>query len=621
MSRLVARLCPHSDESISAYVLNLSEANGFRSPRWLLRAAGLPMTYATKACDLSRLSALVEGAANIDDLTKLTFWPSEASSKYLCFGPTTIATSLLNTSNPRVCLDCLAEGRPLKRVWDIYGYIACPHHRFLMVDTCPCGRRLGWIRCSPSRCACNRLLVASNIRAPDIVVRVAASLEAFAKLESAPKGGAPVDSLSAAAHLLRLFGAQGDDPSTWRSAFMSKPPVDASVKMVERAGPVLVDWPLGIERWIEEQRRSTRSATALSAVYGLLPDRMRAAHRMDGLAAVIESVRAAVARGPDGPLVKSRSFFSMPVEGPAFVRGSIAAQYLGVTSRTVAAMIADGRLQGESRIMGKRRAHLVRSDTLTDLIELRGQLLSAEQAGFWLGISDFQVSALRRHGILPARKLPGLKGELRYELDELKKLIERMSNVATSDHCDNLVPLTDISARRDRRFVDIVHDILSGRVRVSIATTDRASVRLADLRISADSASSTKFREGIPCVTGRVAARRLKINVRMIPVLIQAGCLELASGRTVSDRCSITMASIERFASAYTLASGVAKKHRTGTRQIVQRLKASGVCPVVPSDSRAGISSVWRYTDVTRVFSQDRRRGGRSFHHTRQRRM
>ena len=83
------------------------------------------------------------------------------------------------------------------------------------------------------------------------------------------------------------------------------------------------------------------------------------------------------------------------------------------------------------------------------------------------------------------------------------------------------------------------------------------------------------------------------MSVRMIPVLVGAGCLdgELRQGRLVKR--AVTVASVVAFPEKYVTTSRLAHVLKTNTATVVGRLTCAGIKHMVPSDSRSGISSIW----------------------------
>lgn len=144
-------------------ILRLTEMNGYETASWILEAAGLDAGQLHLGCSfvfrhsvgLTRLAQL----ANVEPgrLRALTYPPAGgAASAYrnLFFGRP-VPKYVIRLRHPKVCPACLSESAYCRRMWELALVTACPIHRCILSDECPCCRkRIRWVRKDVSLCPC-----------------------------------------------------------------------------------------------------------------------------------------------------------------------------------------------------------------------------------------------------------------------------------------------------------------------------------------------------------------------------------------------------------------------------------------------------------------------------------
>jgi hypothetical protein len=95
------------------------------------------------------------------------------------------------------------------------------------------------------------------------------------------------------------------------------------------------------------------------------------------------------------------------------------------------------------------------------------------------------------------------------------------------------------------------------------------------------------------------AARQLSLSTRMIPLLVQAGCLAASNEGRLGHlaRCSIRSSSIREFKRNYVSSGALAKRLKTSTRSLNKILIQSRIVPVINGDG-GGISTIWRIASL-----------------------
>ena len=605
MPRLVVRFGPHPTDSIRTYVLRLTEANGYSDPGAVRRMAGLPPTYAAQPCDLSGLVAAVGGLTDLETLERAASW--QDAEGLVRLGATRLDPALVAFSRPRICVRCLDEGRGIESAWDVIGCAACPRHGIVLTDACTCGRPLGWDRPALAGCRCGRRLEADAPDAPPEATAVASTLVALSNGQAGHHATLPLASLNAFAHVVRFLGCAGAAPAEWRSNLLTKPTVAGSLAVACRAAPALADWPQGWRDWVLAPGRFGDDA-ATGAERSILHRRLRALLSRPGMEGMLDETRRVVAGGPHGPLLRPSDFLRTDPRRATFVRGSHAARRLGVCTATVADLIARGEIQGESLAAGRRRAHVLPVSGINAIVRARAAAYDAAEAARLLGVTVRQLGKLRRAGLVPVMLgIPGVRGAGRYSPDAVTSLIDRIAAHAARGLHPGDVSLTEVAERRLARLPDVLTAVLRAELPARVSTFPISGI--GDVHVAGRAVLRLRHARSEECLDVRQAATRLGVSVRMIPVLVRAGCLEAQEQEAGAlGRCSVTERSVAAFPRRFALASAYAASWRTNTRTAIARLKEAGAVTVVESDTRRGISSVWRRTASRSRTAPDLRR-------------
>jgi hypothetical protein len=363
--------CPDK-ESLPSYVARVAGYNGYMSTSWLCSAARVPRDFVTRPCDLSGLVSILGDITDSATLASMAFWPSPTSSKLLRFGTSTVSPYSLSLQRSKYCPVCFAEDRVPPRVWTLLGYVACPYHSCLLRDDCPsCGDVLPFLHPYRLKCRCGASVMDTAVApASSAAIALSRLLDALA-LGKRPLGSAaPVKDLEIAMRLIRFFGVADTGPN-WRSKFISRPPVQEMVDHVERAAPLLLDWPAGLHAFVDNQRRRATEGVSLAAEFGPFLTRLRQAFDDPRCEEIIETVRQRIAGPTHRILTKRSSFYHTSSSRPIVMSAAAAGKLLGLTSRTVVRLIATGELQGESRKMGRRRAYFIESTCVEAFVQRR----------------------------------------------------------------------------------------------------------------------------------------------------------------------------------------------------------------------------------------------------------
>ena len=595
-------------ESFNGYLLRLSEANGYEGSAWIIRDATMSKDFAFRGSDGRSLADLT--GLGLGEIAELLCWRSRATGTNAASPATAmVSPEALDLHRPKVCPICLSVEPWARRLWDVRALVACPAHGCLLLDVCPaCGRRLSWNRPSLHRCKCNANLTAARVQPahPDLVA-VANVLSALSSGAASPLSSTPVSTLDATARLLCFMAA---DPTaaggSWRRQYMSRQSVSVAWPLFLKAAPILLDWPAGLHGWLKAQGLQGRSP-GMRQTFGSALDRILATLRGPDFNLLRQELRQWLAEKWDGGFVRPWSPLFTKASAPTVVSASSAARRLGVSPTTVAGMLDRGELEGKRQLVRSRRVNLISSEGIERTIRELANALTADEAGAFLGVSGSQVRVLARAQLLVSVGRNHGKGRLRrYSRSALERLVEQIaSRSADAAHPEELTAVATVAAERVVSTMSVISAILAGRLAVWKFAADPSAPGLerygVDVRHAIDDRAAASGKAVLErCLSVRQGAKALSVSVRMVPVLVAAGCLATAGGTGGGKlrKRTLTRASVSRFHAEYVMARELASSLKTSTRSIGHRLGAAGARPVVEGDSQAGISSVWRRAGI-----------------------
>lgn len=187
-------------ESPFGYLVRLSESNGYESPYFMLRHAGITHDEMFKpAIDHQRLSMLV--ARSPDAVSHLRYVPvGEPLGTALQINGQRVPNGAVHWQKSTFCPLCVTESGYHDIAWDFRYLTACPRHRCRLLDRCDvCGKRISWCRPGLLVCRCGADLSQQHtLPADDKEADLADLLTAKLHLQPLPRTPSvfPVDSIA-----------------------------------------------------------------------------------------------------------------------------------------------------------------------------------------------------------------------------------------------------------------------------------------------------------------------------------------------------------------------------------------------------------------------------------------
>ena len=155
---------PRPDESLFAYLLRLSQANAYLTPRYIAYTANVARTHWMRpypAYPAMDLAPLVGGHEVV--LKRISYRTEVGHSiryKLLDHELGRNQRGLLRLMAPAFCVECAKEEGYIRAFWDLAAAVACPRHRRPATHQCAtCHQPLKWYRPGILRCQCSGDLV------------------------------------------------------------------------------------------------------------------------------------------------------------------------------------------------------------------------------------------------------------------------------------------------------------------------------------------------------------------------------------------------------------------------------------------------------------------------------
>lgn len=153
--KLINTPLPYKDETLSSYLLRLSEANFYEDMSWITGLVGIKKRQLAKPnpqkVDLKQLAHL----CNIDenDLWDLTFYKDilyfESKNEGVAF------KEQANTEYDKICPECFSNEQYQRKIWNLKINMTCPFHNLLLINKCPqCQKSIVSVRRRIDSCNC-----------------------------------------------------------------------------------------------------------------------------------------------------------------------------------------------------------------------------------------------------------------------------------------------------------------------------------------------------------------------------------------------------------------------------------------------------------------------------------
>lgn len=462
-------LQPHGQESLSGFLMRVSQRNVVPNAIQLLRSMGVRPRVVYGDDDVLRMAQQL--SIPPEKLTLIS--PSQVSHNPLL-------RARFQRKRQMVCPSCIREGGYLRQAWQHDLVCACPHHNVGLIEACPtCHEALTMTRGRVEACDCGQLL--ANVVAPkasDSELAIAAWLEGVShpmrKLLPKPwQDGLPPTDLAefldfVGAHLGGTQLTRGDKP---RKA--SRPQMLSDTReRIACLWPLLANWPQGFTAALDQRLQQTEGpglAKRLGSWYKML-------HRefsMLDYDFVRETLAKHVAANFDGQLnLRLSTIDPKHLEEKCWLSPAEAGRLIGIGSQLLAMAVINGEVPGKASTSGANRYVSLHRDEVEKIRRNRLAYLTATDVRKRLGVSKNLFERLMQAGALPRyskRQRPALVSAEFREKD-VSALVERLCAVIDTRvlPAEQQLGLHDLSARHGLlpdQISSVLQRALGGRLR------------------------------------------------------------------------------------------------------------------------------------------------------------
>ncbi|WNQ09684.1 TniQ family protein [Paenibacillus aurantius] len=175
MSKFLIRPRPEPDESISSFLIRVSQSNQIQ-PQFIYKLLSIYddssiSSYFLDTIEISKKDlSLLENLVCYEEeiLKKMFIFPFDKSGNEYIYFDANVNISSICTKKLKVCSYCLKENNYFRKIWSLINLTSCPVHSSMLIDDCQqCLKPITWWSPDIFRCSCghehkNSKLIAAN---------------------------------------------------------------------------------------------------------------------------------------------------------------------------------------------------------------------------------------------------------------------------------------------------------------------------------------------------------------------------------------------------------------------------------------------------------------------------
>jgi len=253
---LVVTPKPKIDESLSGYILRLSESNGYDTPWHILSYAGFNQgEMKSPYLDLTKLSQITGHKKNYFD--KISYSSKSNKKNERSILGLNIGYSInafLETKNHKLCPQCVTEKGYIEAYNDLTYAVSCPEHNSYFLKSCPsCNKPLKLFRPGLLKCRCGTDLIyeqdgdfSTSIEINELMAILKNKLERKSLLSLPNQTNYPVEYFENKSLLILLSTIK--KLSSYNRASKNMHENSDPVTIVNNAAEILSDWPYNFHK-------------------------------------------------------------------------------------------------------------------------------------------------------------------------------------------------------------------------------------------------------------------------------------------------------------------------------------------------------------------------------------
>jgi TniQ len=587
---LVRTPAPLSNESLFGFVLRVSEANGYDSPRHLLRLADIFRGQVFAAgFPVDRLAKVL--GVNGDDLSAIVYRQDQGTTRQYKILGHSLGQSLRNAPlrlhHPAFCPQCVEEAGHIDAFWDLEAAIACPTHRCLVIRECPtCTTPVNWCRPALLKCACgaqftNELLPPPEEATIELMGFLKAKLHDLPLTDLPNTCGFPVPWLDGLPlrwllELLHLLGP--------RNLEEGEGPDRGMLPVIVAAANILQEWPLGFHRFLtkigNQYLAQNPGSAGLTKQFAPFYNEIFKNTAVSKHAAFLkqEFINFGLLHWGNATIDKRLLCDLEPSTSQRFLSVSEYAKRFGIWMPTMKRMVADG-IVVSTRVKTKTGSRLVIDVAQSRPPVAADVVLSGREAAKYAGLPVRVLHQLRKSKVFATR--PRLGWHAAWHRDDLEDFVSRgLGLEATSASVASTISLKKVmqlKLRSSAAKASVVAAVFEGKLPV----LGRVGKDLGGLLLDKQQLDAMVVAKRVE-VEGKTyslpeAAKATGLDLRVMTDAIRKGLLTVVS---CGGRMRVPENAIEQFNADYVALSQIARQRGTSGKRLYQKCRDDGI-PVV----------------------------------------
>lgn len=594
---LVIRARLESDEALPGFLLRLASLNKADGIDSILRAAGSrpsgwkrSVNFPPGPPNLAGLPALC--GTRRKALVKAGYWRTAESLPWRNFRGSVVKLPDLALTTPRICPECLRSREVCRDLWDLRINPCCHFHQRQLLLACPqCKQTLEWRRPSITHCRCGFDLTGAETPAATAgAIQIARDLEDLVRGRGSSL--VPGAELHTFIQLVRILGVPIGQPVSMRA--IQREPVSVAHEWATRAWAYIEDWPQGFEAWLRSRQKEPIEGMRLDEAFAGVLQKFRDVLPVPVGECVFDAMREYLAQNWPGILAVHRFYGS---DACKYMDMTTFARSLNTEPRVVRRLVRDGLVKSVVRKDGGRTRTFFEVASVPGGKEAR--LINQRAVADRLGLTKDNTLRLRRAGLITPIQADHRVYYLAADIDAFMERFNRLSRPASVG--ETLLPLDKLPTRH-LCFVDYLQVVLAGAIPLFRSTEAAAGLAAFAVRRS-DVFGGAMIINGRVFYTLRQAAKMLRTLPRQLTFMQKAGLLP-----RVRAMRGFTLEMIDTARNDFVRAWQIGDELGLGPRKARAWIDSEGVRPVIGSDTSAGITAMWRASDVERVLGRPLKR-------------
>jgi len=597
---LLFKITPYEGESLRGFLLRLSEANLVRNSAWLKDVPGLT----------EQAQRMVGKSLH----GRIPNWLRQSATDRV--SPAVIDQRHVLGAKAKFCPACLKEEEFWRLEWEHVFYTVCHRHQLLMIERCPqCAKFLKWNRPNLGKCTCGVHLdewPAQKAHEPEreLCGRLSACIAVDADRPVLPTENffvaMPRDiTTNELANLIFIFGLHGEAlPTDRRRAVFNSNASCITHHLVRTAANMLMSWPAGFHTFLQDVGKYGETEALRKNPTRRFLNFMKAVRngcKTPGLNFVIEAYREFVHENSHGILNRRHNWASTEdIKNQRYVPANAVAVTLGISRKRIRELINQRVLRGYIKSTKKQREFVaVERASIRNAQQYLGDQVTLSGAALLLGIPKNRVDELVTGGLLKqytgeARRI---KARL-FSRKEIAEFVKRLSSKSREPlEEEDLIAALGVMKTHlapGEEFCQLIRDVLSGHLRIVRTLEPKRGITGFAFNREEFYSWRARHRAGTEKVqlTAMEVASELGIKQEVAYHLIRSELLKSHTELLGKRSCRfVHVKDLEKFQTNYISAACLAKKTKTSSKGIVERLRKIGIHAV----TGPGIDSCRQY--------------------------